>query len=366
MVLNNIDSKIDVLVNKYKTRDPFVIARHLGVKIFFEDLGSIYGYYNQDSRIKIIHLNSKLNSNELDFTCAHELGHSIFHPDSNTPFLSSASLTSELKIEKEANYFASKLRIDNSHKDFELNGKYQILDYYGLPYEMEKFLWNSNTLKGCENLEIRLLGSILLLIVGIMNPFVNFGEYSILTLLMTTIFSFLISYVLLPKNLQILVNKVIINLLSKKSSAVKNQDKIRTRNKSLKSDDEYLSFLLSKELEKIDKMDGLSFEGYCAKLLTSIGYTNVNVTKSSGDQGIDVLAKSGNTAYGFQCKNYSKPVGNSSVQEAHAGRSFYNLDKTIVFTNNYFTTSAKNIAKETNVDLWDRDTLTELIVDSLK
>lgn len=215
-------------------------------------------------------------------------------------------------------------------------------------------------------MEIRLLGSILLLIVGIMNPFVNFGEYSILTLLMTTIFSFLISYVLLPKNLQILVNKVIINLLSKKSSAVKNQDKIRTRNKSLKSDDEYLSFLLSKELEKIDKMDGLSFEGYCAKLLTSIGYTNVNVTKSSGDQGIDVIAKSGNTAYGFQCKNYSKPVGNSSVQEAHAGRSFYNLDKTIVFTNNYFTTSAKNIAKETNVDLWDRDTLTELIVDSLK
>lgn len=140
MSIKTVDAKLNALVKKYETRNPFELADCLGVNIIFEDLGEICGYYHKATRIKIIHLNSNLSANELDFTCAHELGHSIFHSNSNTPFLTRKSLNSKLKIEMEANYFASNLRIDNSHKEFGLNGKYQILDYYNLPYEMEYYV----------------------------------------------------------------------------------------------------------------------------------------------------------------------------------------------------------------------------------
>lgn len=214
---------------------------------------------------------------------------------------------------------------------------------------------------------LRLFFSILFFITGLISPFTNFGEYSFLSLLSTSLICFVFSYALLPNEHRIVVNKLALYLFSQRANFSnlihRNQHNI-TPSDSPNQDPDYLNFLLVRELEKIDNMDGLTFETYCAELLSSIGYSNVSVTKSSGDQGIDVTAKFGNTTYGFQCKNYSKPVGNSSVQEAHAGRAFYNLDKTIVFTNNYFTSSAKSIASETNVELWDRDILTELIIDS--
>ena len=105
-----------------------------------EDIGGIYGYYNKELRIKFIHLNNNINEDYLNFTCASELAHSIFHLNSNTPFLSSQSLTPSLKIEIKANYFASILRIDGSHEGLGIDNKYTILDYSNLRLEMERFL----------------------------------------------------------------------------------------------------------------------------------------------------------------------------------------------------------------------------------
>lgn len=140
MELPHIDSKIKKLVKTYGTRDPFRLAEKIGVIVLEEDLGRIYGYYNQEIRIKTIHINSQMNEKDRLLTCAHELGHSVLHVSENTPMLSKASIVSELKIEKEANYFATNLLIDQ--KDDELNNlcKYKLLDMYGLPEEFERFL----------------------------------------------------------------------------------------------------------------------------------------------------------------------------------------------------------------------------------
>ena len=73
-------------------------------------------------------------------TCGHELGHCILHPKENTPMLSKSAFTSELKIEKEANYFATNLIVDPSIDDFELMSNYEKLYYFGLPDEFERFL----------------------------------------------------------------------------------------------------------------------------------------------------------------------------------------------------------------------------------
>ncbi len=112
---------------------------------------------------------------------------------------------------------------------------------------------------------------------------------------------------------------------------------------------------------KIDYMTGEDFELYVAQLLGNIGFYNIHTTKGSGDQGVDILAEKEGMKYAFQCKRYDKPVGNNAVQEVFAGKFFYHCHVAIVVTNNYFTKSAKDLANENGVVLWDRNYLQKFI-----
>lgn len=100
-------------------------------------------------------------------------------------------------------------------------------------------------------------------------------------------------------------------------------------------------------------MDGIQFEHRCAELLRYRGFHKVVVTKSSGDQGIDILAYKNGSKYGIQCKYYSHPVGNKAIQEAYAGAEFYDCDSAIVMTNNTFTKAARELAAKLDVELWE-------------
>ena len=111
---------------------------------------------------------------------------------------------------------------------------------------------------------------------------------------------------------------------------------------------------IEEELEHIDKMDGHAFEYWCSDLLRKNGFTNVSVTQGSGDQGVDVLAKKDDIKYAFQCKCYSSDLGNTTVQEVHAGKAFYGCQVGVVITNRYFTKGAQALAEKTGVLLWDR------------
>ena len=53
-------------------------------------------------------------------------------------------------------------------------------------------------------------------------------------------------------------------------------------------------------------MDGYEYEYECAKLLKRKGFSRINVTRGSGDQGIDILAFKEGKSYGIQCKYYSR------------------------------------------------------------
>ncbi|WP_040963210.1 restriction endonuclease [Bacillus mycoides] len=109
-------------------------------------------------------------------------------------------------------------------------------------------------------------------------------------------------------------------------------------------------------IEVIDAMDGYQFEEFVAQLFQDMGY-KTEVTSSSGDYGIDVIARRKGLNIGIQAKRYSDKVPNKAVQEVIAGIAFYNLDQGLVITNNYYTKQAQNQAKSTNVLLWDRDIL---------
>ena len=111
----------------------------------------------------------------------------------------------------------------------------------------------------------------------------------------------------------------------------------------------------------IDEMDGHDFERYCANLLIGYGFVNVDVTKGSGDQGVDIIGWYGGYKYAIQCKRYSHKLGNTPIQEVSAGKNYYGCQVGLVITNNYFTEGAIALAKANNVQLWNRDKLMSLI-----
>jgi len=115
------------------------------------------------------------------------------------------------------------------------------------------------------------------------------------------------------------------------------------------------------DMAYIDAMDGHDFEHFIAALLCKLGYLNVEVTRGSGDQGVDVLAEKEGVRYAVQCKCYSSDLGNTPVQEVNTGKVIYHCHVGVVVTNRYFTQSAKEAAKATGVLLWDRAKLQDLI-----
>ena len=63
----------------------------------------------------------------------------------------------------------------------------------------------------------------------------------------------------------------------------------------------------------IDFMEGHDFEYYCAELLRRQGFLEVEVTRGSGDYGIDILAEKDGVTYAIQCKRYTAPVGVKAI-----------------------------------------------------
>ena len=115
------------------------------------------------------------------------------------------------------------------------------------------------------------------------------------------------------------------------------------------------------EVKELDEMEGHDFEYYCADLLKKRGFVDVTVTKGSGDYGVDVLAEKDGVTYGIQCKAYATPVGVKAVQEAYAGKEYYDRMVGAVLTNQYFTKPAVEAAKKLKILLWDRGYLDSMI-----
>lgn len=109
-----------------------------------------------------------------------------------------------------------------------------------------------------------------------------------------------------------------------------------------------------RDTDQFEEMEGHEFEYYCADLLKNKGFLEVEVTKGSGDYGVDILAEKDGITYAIQCKCYQTPVGVKAVQEAYAGRDYYDRMVGVVMTNQYFTSPAVDAARKLKILLWDR------------
>lgn len=122
---------------KYDTSDPFELARCLGIVVLFEELGTINGYFNTVCRQRFIHINQNLTDREVRLTLAHEIGHVLLHPTTNTYFLRSKTRFSVGSFEYEANLFAVCFLISDEelfeYREFSLS---QLSAVFGLPEEL--------------------------------------------------------------------------------------------------------------------------------------------------------------------------------------------------------------------------------------
>lgn len=127
------------IIKKHKSNDPFQIAKEKNIIVLFEELGSTLGFYSSYKRIKFIHINNQLEEMIQRFVCAHELGHAVLHPRSNTPFLRANTLFSVEKLEVEANTFAVELLLPDDviaqYRDTDLT-IYDVAEIHSIPREL--------------------------------------------------------------------------------------------------------------------------------------------------------------------------------------------------------------------------------------
>jgi Zn-dependent peptidase ImmA (M78 family) len=125
-------------MRKYKTSNPFELANELKIKIMYEPLGNIKGFYQSCPRNKVIHINSSLNEKDKLIVCANEVGHAVLHAKLNILFLEHNTFYIKNKYENEANLFAAELLIRDD----------LLLEYKG---------YTANQISAAEDIHIELL-----------------------------------------------------------------------------------------------------------------------------------------------------------------------------------------------------------------
>ena len=96
-------------------------------------------------------------------------------------------------------------------------------------------------------------------------------------------------------------------------------------------------------MSAIDAMDGVEFEDYVAARLSRAGWL-VRFTPPVGDYGVDLIAEKDGQCVAVQCKRYGKPVGVAAVQQVVSGALHHGCTRSIVVSNQEFTTAAKQLA----------------------
>lgn len=113
-------------------------------------------------------------------------------------------------------------------------------------------------------------------------------------------------------------------------------------------------------IEKVDIMDGITFEQFLKRLFIYKGY-QVSETPRTGDFGADLILKKDGLVTVVQAKRYSGNVGAKAIQEIYSARAHYHADKMMVISSAHFTRQAEVMANEQSIELIDREELMEEI-----
>ena len=146
------------------------------------------------------------------------------------------------------------------------------------------------------------------------------------------------------------------------------QDAISSSDGQPSSSEEPQNLLSWKErlLVVLKNMDAYAFERLSQRLLRECGFTDVKVTKRSGDGGIDGTGKlkiNGIFSFSvaFQCKCYNGTVGAPQIRDFR-GSLDSNIEKGVLITTGVFSQEARkeaNASGKKQIDLMDGNTFME-------
>lgn len=101
-------------IRKYKTKDPFKIAKTMGIELVVKELGNLKGFYKVIYDIPFIFLCASLGRKEAKIVLAHEIGHHVLHKEfAAFGFEETSVFSPASRREYEANLFAAELLISD-------------------------------------------------------------------------------------------------------------------------------------------------------------------------------------------------------------------------------------------------------------
>lgn len=129
-----IKRRVEQIVRKYRTRDPFEMIKGMNVILVYYPLEGVHGFYQYFQRNNIIYLDERLSENEQRFVLAHELGHMFLHKKANAIFMDTRTQFNTDKFELEANTFAIDLLLPDSlleeYKEFTVEQISRLTGYH--------------------------------------------------------------------------------------------------------------------------------------------------------------------------------------------------------------------------------------------
>ena len=110
--------------------------------------------------------------------------------------------------------------------------------------------------------------------------------------------------------------------------------------------------------QNFQNLSPYEFEEFIAETFRKLGY-KARKTSNSGDYGVDVIANKKGEKFAIQAKRHkiSNKVGSPTVRDTLGSKHKIDADKTIIVTTSYFTKPAKEQARNSPIELWNKDTL---------
>ena len=130
----DIKARVDKLVCKYKTRNPFEMIKGMNVILVIYPLKGVRGFYQYFQRNNIIYIDETLSEHDKIFVLAHEIGHMIMHKKSNAIFMDTRTQFRTSRYETEANKFAMELLISDDslleYREYTIEQLYGVFGYH--------------------------------------------------------------------------------------------------------------------------------------------------------------------------------------------------------------------------------------------
>lgn len=147
----NYKVRVRNLVRKYHTRNPYKLAKSLGIEVceFFLSEDMPKGLFKKIlcKKFIVINLTKIKDEYDRDFALAHELGHALYHSSNTAFFLHDHTFYQRGRFEIEANKFAAELLINEKELDKHILQNMsidQLSCYFGVPKELVQYKFKRN------------------------------------------------------------------------------------------------------------------------------------------------------------------------------------------------------------------------------